>query len=150
MHNARLITFNGRTLTLSAWAREIGIAMPTLSRRLNAGWTIEATLTCPVISSNPVKPKEAGPVGGKPRVFLTYNGKTQALFEWADETGIGISTLWFRVRSGWSDKDVLTTPVGARKTHKLSIEATEQHRGVGQNFSESAPDRSAPVARYTA
>jgi hypothetical protein len=149
----RPITHNGRTQSISAWAREVGIAMPTLHRRLNAGWSIEATLTCPVVSSNPVKPKAVGLIGAKPKVFLTHNGKTQALFEWANETGIGAGTLWFRVRSGWSDKDVLTAPVGTRKAPKArakALESTVSTPGVGQNLSESVPDRSVPVARYTA
>ena len=45
-------------------------------------------------------------------VFLTYQGKTQTLFEWADEVGIRPRTLWRRIRqSGWSVERALTTPV---------------------------------------
>jgi hypothetical protein len=120
----RPITHNGRTQSLSAWAREVGMAMPTIHRRLSVGWTIEAALTCPVVSSNPVKPKEAGS-RGRPKVLLTHNGRTQSLVAWAKETGINIGTLWFRVQSGWSDKDVLTAPVGARKGGKARAEALE-------------------------
>jgi hypothetical protein len=149
----RPVTHDGRTQSLSAWAREVGIAMPTLHRRLNAGWSVEAAFTCPVIRPNPVKPKEAGPIGGKPRVFLTHDGRTQALFEWARETGIQVRTLWHRVNAGWSDKEVLTTPIRATKAPKARATTPEDMistPGVGQNFSESAPDRSVPVARYTA
>jgi hypothetical protein len=148
----RLITHSGRTQSLSAWAREVGIAIPTIHRRLNAGWTIEAALTCAVISSNPVKPKEAGS-RGRPKVLLTHNDRTQSLTAWANETGIGIGTLWFRANAGWSDKDVLTTPVRSKKGTKARAATPEgmiSTPGVGQNFSESAPDRSVPVARYTA
>lgn len=41
-----LITFNGRTQTLTAWAREIGIPYATLAERLRRyGWTVEQALT---------------------------------------------------------------------------------------------------------
>ncbi len=49
-------------------------------------------------------------------VFLTHNGKTQTLFEWAREIGIPPRTLWARIRSGnWSTERALTEPVPSRK-----------------------------------
>jgi len=44
-NNVRLITFNGRTLSVTGWARLLGLSPSTISKRLKAGWTIEATLT---------------------------------------------------------------------------------------------------------
>lgn len=42
---------------------------------------------------------------------LRYNGRTQNLREWADETGINYGTLWERVKiHGWSAERALTTP----------------------------------------
>ena len=41
------ITFEGRTQTVAQWAREIGINRATIYRRLQAGWSIEETLTIP-------------------------------------------------------------------------------------------------------
>lgn len=41
-------------------------------------------------------------------VNLTYNGKTQCLSAWAEETGIGISTLRARLQRGLSEEEVLT------------------------------------------
>lgn len=47
----RLLTFQGRTQTLSQWAKETGISYFTLrSRILQSGWTIEEALTTPVLT----------------------------------------------------------------------------------------------------
>jgi len=43
------LTLHGRTLTLNAWARDVGIDRLTLRRRLrDLGWSPERTLTTPV------------------------------------------------------------------------------------------------------
>lgn len=44
----RLITFNGETLPISAWAERLGIRTDTLWRRLACGWSIERALGRPV------------------------------------------------------------------------------------------------------
>ncbi len=43
--NNRFITHQGKTLTVSQWAREIGIEMKTLHRRIQKGWKLEKALT---------------------------------------------------------------------------------------------------------
>lgn len=51
-HNTRRckkITFNDKTLHISAWSRETGIAVHTIITRLRLGWSIEKTLTEPAI-----------------------------------------------------------------------------------------------------
>jgi hypothetical protein len=47
--NNRNITFNGRTQCMMAWANETGIKYMTILFRLRYGWTVERTLTEPVI-----------------------------------------------------------------------------------------------------
>ncbi len=42
------ITYNGETLTLSEWARRVGIKHGALFSRLRNGWTVEEALTTPV------------------------------------------------------------------------------------------------------
>ena len=46
--NNRLITHNGKTLTLSQWAEETGINMRTIQYRLNHGWDVCKALSCRV------------------------------------------------------------------------------------------------------
>lgn len=42
--------------------------------------------------------------------WLTWAGRTRTLQEWADETGVGYSTLNYRLRRGWDVGRALTTP----------------------------------------
>ena len=48
MTPATLYEFNGRALSLPAWAREMGANTKTLRRRLEGGWSLEKVLTTPV------------------------------------------------------------------------------------------------------
>lgn len=43
----KFITFNGKTLCLSEWGRQLGINPNVIGQRLKRGWTIEKTLTTP-------------------------------------------------------------------------------------------------------
>jgi len=40
-----LLTFHGRTMTVTEWSREVGIPRQTLMKRLKNGWPVEAILT---------------------------------------------------------------------------------------------------------
>lgn len=42
---------------------------------------------------------------------LTLNGETRVLAAWAEETGIARTTIFQRLRAGWSIERALTTPV---------------------------------------
>lgn len=44
----RMITFNGKTMCLKAWAEELNVAYNALQSRLRMGWTVEETLTRPI------------------------------------------------------------------------------------------------------
>lgn len=51
--DTRLITFNGKTMNMSAWAREIGTSPAALHHRIaNIGMPIEDALTMPFSRSN--------------------------------------------------------------------------------------------------
>lgn len=45
--NNRKITHNGLTLTVSEWARRVGLHRTGLKNRLDKGWSVEAALTTP-------------------------------------------------------------------------------------------------------
>ena len=53
--NNRNITFNNKTQILADWAKEIGINIDTLWRRLKCGWSIERALTTPLLGGKCVK-----------------------------------------------------------------------------------------------
>ena len=43
-----MLTFNGVTLSMSAWSEKTGISYHAIVHRVNRGWTVERTLTTPV------------------------------------------------------------------------------------------------------
>jgi hypothetical protein len=46
--NNRIITFNGCSMSLTAWSRRVGLTESALRRRITVyGWTIERALTTP-------------------------------------------------------------------------------------------------------
>lgn len=52
-------------------------------------------------------------------VILEFNGERQTVSRWARHLGIGVSTIRFRLRSGWSVERALTTPVGIIRRGEL-------------------------------
>jgi len=86
------LTFNGKTQSVSAWARELGISQSLLWLRLQA-WSIEEALTRPVREN---------------AHLITFNGKTQNLTEWSQELGIKYATLQARLNRGWPLEKVLS------------------------------------------
>ena len=48
----RFLTYNGRTVNIAQWAREVGISRGTITGRLNAGWTVEDALTMPILPND--------------------------------------------------------------------------------------------------
>ena len=44
----RNITFNGETKCLREWSETVGLSVPTFSRRLHDGWSVETALTTPL------------------------------------------------------------------------------------------------------
>ena len=47
--------------------------------------------------------------------WLTYNGQTKTIPQWADETGINTSTIHNRISKGWSVERALTEPTHEEK-----------------------------------
>ena len=46
--------------------------------------------------------------------FMTFNGKTQCLAEWAKETGLG-SALMQRILRGWTVEEALSIPLRGKR-----------------------------------
>jgi hypothetical protein len=47
------LTLSGRTMCVSEWAEELGLKRATLSKRLESGWSVERTLTTPLVRGRP-------------------------------------------------------------------------------------------------
>ena len=94
------LTYNGQTKPLTDWADEMQIPRFVLDTRINKlGWSVEKALTTKVKNAN------------RP-CYLTLNGITKTITEWANETGIPKGTLLHRINIlGWSVEKALTTKV---------------------------------------
>lgn len=62
----RYLTYKGRTMSMSYWAKEFGLIYRTLQRRLEIGWSLERSLTAPVTPGN-TRPKNYLPTKRPPR-----------------------------------------------------------------------------------
>jgi hypothetical protein len=45
-------------------------------------------------------------------VFLTAQGRTQRLSEWARETGLSAQLIHYRIKAGWTEEEAVNTPAG--------------------------------------
>jgi lambda repressor-like predicted transcriptional regulator len=100
-----ILEFNGKRMSLAAWARELKLSEVALRCRILRGWPVPLALTTPI---------------GAPRrtsLMLTFHGRTAALTTFANELGIPGDTLRARLESGWSVNKALTVPLGADPPH---------------------------------
>lgn len=92
-----LITYQGKTQSVSQWAEELNINVETLFTRIHKlNWSVEKAFTTPV---------------KKRKRLITYQGKTQSIADWAREVGIKRQTLNARLIRGLSIEKALTIPV---------------------------------------
>ncbi len=96
----RLVSHASETLPLTEWAKRIGVTLSTIYGRLDRGWNLERAAT------EPPKPG----TGRSSRRYLTYNGQTLLLTEWAEQLGISRQRLADRIRRGWSVAEALGDP----------------------------------------
>ena len=80
----RVLTFNGKTQCLSAWAEEMRMPSQVLVHRLNRGWSVERALcqsarTCQQLAA------------------IEFRGTIATLRGWSRILGIGYSTLYNRL-----------------------------------------------------
>ena len=92
--NERLITWNGKTLSVANWARHLGINERTLRGRLRR-YGMKA-LEMPPANNAVKKPKQSR----KPKCNVqtyTWNDKTMTAKEWAKELDISLNRFYGRV-----------------------------------------------------
>lgn len=101
-----LITFEGKTQSLSKWCEELQISPGTLSNRLHSyGWTIRKAFTTPLLIQSELE--------------LTFGGLTLTAKEWARRTGLKRSTILYRHRKGLPVEEILSLgPSGKKIEHK--------------------------------
>jgi hypothetical protein len=106
MYKYHAITYKGRTQSLSAWSKELGIPYYLLHWRLKEGWPKSKLFTKP-------RPKER---------LLTCNGQTLSLRNWSKRTGVRYNTLRARLMLGWSVERTLSTPTQSKSSRIVARE----------------------------
>jgi hypothetical protein len=99
--NVLITDQNGVTKTMIEWSEELGISYWTIKSRWFRGLPPEKLLE-PELPHN-IKPFTQ---------YVTYDGITLPLKEWAKYTDCNYKTLQGRYYSGWSDEDIIEVPKG--------------------------------------
>lgn len=114
----RFYTFNGKTMCIADWAKEIGISPQSLQKRLNKGWPLELALSPEKRDSDPSKrvikavPASKGKtVRNKNNKFITINGVTKTYSEWEKEKGLSKGLISKRLQQGCSEYDAVMKPL---------------------------------------
>ncbi|MGN6311744.1 MAG: hypothetical protein ACTHNN_19565 [Xanthobacteraceae bacterium] len=68
----------------------------------------------------PVKPQHQHNGRGRNGKRYEFDGREQTLSEWANEAGLSVDTVRWRIQSGMSLGDALTTPINEQRTRKRS------------------------------
>lgn len=66
--------------------------------------------------------------------FITYNGVTKTVPQWAEEIGISNMLLHGRLHKGWSEEDALTIPKGLSKKRGGQLGIILEFNGKKQNI----------------
>jgi hypothetical protein len=97
-----MLSHDGRTMCVSAWARHLGVGKSALFERMRHGWPIDRVLAEPV--KHPPVPK------AKRRPLTEWNGISLTLVDWSKRTGVPASVIGKRLRAGWPTEKALTEP----------------------------------------
>ncbi len=100
--NARFITLDGETRQLAEWAEVLGVNRRLIQSRVAKGCTSIADM-------KPARRRKTGTNSSK-GTYVTVDGVTLKLTEWAKKTGIGRTTIAQRVRYGWTLEKAVSTP----------------------------------------
>lgn len=107
--NSRLITLNGITKNLSAWAEENDMTSHVLRYRIQAGMKPNQ-----LFSKEKVKPKDyrhLKNLSRKDNVIIEFDNQKLTIAQWAEKTGLRSDTIWHRIYdSKWPIQKALTVP----------------------------------------
>jgi hypothetical protein len=103
----RLYTFNGKTLCISDWAKELGLTPQSLQKRLNNGWPLELALSSEKRDKDPSKkvirndpPTKGKKVRRATSKYITVDGVTKTYSEWELEKGLSKGLISKRLSQG--------------------------------------------------
>lgn len=118
----RLYTFNGKTMCIADWAKEIGITPQSLQKRLNNGWPLEIALDPQKRDggdrskwvASPVSPTKGETIRNKNSKFITIDGITKTYSEWEKEKGLSKGLISKRLQQGLSPYDAVMRPINRK------------------------------------
>ena len=97
----KLLTFNGVTMNLTQWSKELNLCRRTITERLKRGLPTEQVLSTGRLDH------------GKP---ITYKGETHNITEWAKILNLKPQIIVDRLgKLGWNVEKTLSTPYLGRK-----------------------------------
>ena len=113
-----IVDLDGVCQSIAEHALDYGITPELIVERLTAGWSTRRAITEPMTVSKGEKlPKhQTHNPAAHPRrnaSYLTHDGRTQTIREWAAETGVKRTTILARLKKGWTVARALTEPAGA-------------------------------------
>lgn len=51
--------------------------------------------------------------------YITFNGETKTIADWARDLGISKNTIFTRLRNGWSEQEAISKPINKRYSGAL-------------------------------
>lgn len=107
--NNTIISANGKSQCLQAWANELNVPPSTLGYRLKQGWDHDKLINTPI-----AKTVTDAALSRKSTRYITINGETKCVSDWSKVSGINITTITYRLNCGWSAYDAVFKPVRLR------------------------------------
>jgi hypothetical protein len=99
MSRNRLLTIDGETMPVSAWAERSGVNRSTIFARIYKGWAPKAAVFT---------------VGQRSRLF-EVDGIFRTVAEWSEVSGVAPQTIRARIRSGRSGRDAVFARLNKRR-----------------------------------
>ena len=127
-----LYTHEGLSLPAPEWAEKYNIPLKKIRTRLSEGKTISEALSMGAISP---KSKEAT------EKYITYNGVTKSVKEWATDFKMSRDTILYRIRTGKPldklfKRDDLRTIIYEYNDHFKSLKEWALEKGVSKGYFE--------------
>jgi Fic family protein len=105
--NNVMITYKGKTLTISQWSEKLGISQSCIGRRLHEGFPIEEVFSVKRASKHKLK----------------YKNKFYTIGEISKMTGISQQAISNRINNlRWSIEKTIETPLGKNTRTKKEVE----------------------------
>lgn len=141
-----IIDYNGKSQSITEWGRELGIGDDIIRSRLKQGMTMDRVMSTEsqreqkhTFMGELKTAKEISVITGMdiqgvrrlirnkvdldtyefnpPEVVLDYNGKTQSIKVWAEELGIPVERIRYRIKHGFSTEEILSPQTLREKTY---------------------------------